>query len=131
MDKWLTLLTFQNAAEAHLVKTKLESSGIQVFLKNEYTAQLVPHGSEPGGPVKMRIPEKDLDNAIKLLKETNYLQEEKTQISQSLWMKTFDKITRKLPVIRNQPLQLRLIFAVAIVLAILALIVGIITLPEI
>jgi hypothetical protein len=131
MDRWLTLLTFQNAAEAHLIKTKLESADIQTFLKNEYTSQLVPHGSEPGGPVKLRVSEKDLDEAIKLLKETDYLKEETSQLPRSLWMKTLDNITAQIPFLRNQPSKLRLIIAVGILLATLALIVGIITLPEI
>ena len=38
--------------------------------------------------------------------------------------------TQKLPVIQNQPLQLRLIFSVAIILVILALVVSIIALPK-
>jgi len=131
MDKWLTLLTFQNSAEAHLIKTKLESSEIQVFLKNEYTAQLIPHVSEPGGPVKLRIREQDLNKAIKLLKENQYIKEQTNRTSrQSLWMKSVGKMTQKLPVIQNQPLQLRLIFSVAIILVILALVVSIIALPK-
>jgi hypothetical protein len=127
----LTLLTFQKIAEAYLIKTKLESSGIHVFLENEYNSQLVPQGTEPRGPVKKRIREKDLNKAIKLLKETQYIKEHPNRISrQSLWMKTIDKMTQKLPVIQNLPLQLRLIFSVAIILVILALIVSIIALPK-
>ena len=57
MDRFITLLTFRRSPEAHLVKTKLESEGIQAFIKNEYITQIAPHHAEPGGPIKLQVNE--------------------------------------------------------------------------
>ncbi|MGM0529758.1 MAG: DUF2007 domain-containing protein [Bacteroidota bacterium] len=129
MEKWINLLTFKNPAEAHLIKTKLESEGIRVFLKNEYTAQLVPHGSEPGGPIKMRIHENDLDEAVKILKESGHLSGEKEKPPPSALINFIDIVTGKIPGFRNQPLKLRVILAVAVILVILVVIYSLLTLP--
>ena len=129
MEKWLNLLTFKNPAEAHLIKTKLESQGIGVFLKNEYTAQLVPHGSDPAGPIKMRIHENNLDEAVKILKESGHLTGEKEQPPRSALIKTMDVLTGKIPGVRNQPLKLRVILSVAVVLVIIVVIYSLLALP--
>ena len=130
MDKWITLLTFKNPAEAHLIKTKLESERIRVFLKNEYTAQLVPHGSEPGGPIKMQIHKEDVSTAVKLLKENGYLKEEKTRLPHGALIQSIGMVTSKIPGFRNKPFQLRLILAIAVVLVVITLVVSLMLLPS-
>ena len=129
MEKWVTILTFKHSAEAHLIKTKLESQGIRVFLKNEYTAQLVPHASEPASPIKMRILESDVDEAVKILKEGGHLSVEKEERPRSALIRSIDVVTGTIPGFRNQPLKLRVILAVAIVLVILVVIYSLLALP--
>lgn len=129
MDKWITLLTFKHPTEAHLIKTKLESEGLKVFLKNEFTAQLVPQGSEPASPIKLRIHENDLDNAVKILKANGYLKEENTRFTPSKLIQFIGGVTGKIPGIRNKPLKLRVIFAVAVLLVLITLIFSLLTLP--
>src|SRR6056297_4333856 len=130
MGKWVTLLTFKHPTKAHLIKTKLESEGIRVFLGNEYTAQLVPQGSEPASPIKLRIHENDLDLAVKLLKESGYISKEEDKSSQSAFIQSIGALTLKIPGLRNKPMQLRVILAVAILLVVITLIVSLLTLQE-
>lgn len=129
MEKWVTILTFKSAPEAHLIKTKLESQGIRVFLKNEYTAQLAPHTTEPASPIKMRIHESDVDEAVKILKEGGHLSGEQAKLPRSALINSIDQLTSKIPWVREQPLQLRVITAVAVVLVIIVVIYSLLALP--
>ncbi len=129
MEKWVTILTFKHAAEAHLIKTKLESQGIHVFLKNEYTAQLAPYASEPASPIKMRIHESDVDEAVRILKEGGHLSVEQSKPPRSALISSIDRLTAKIPGLRDQPLQLRVIIAVAVGLVILVVIYSLWALP--
>lgn len=128
MDSWITLLTFRHPFEAHLVKTKLESEGIQAFVQHEVTAQIVPYASEPATPVKLRIQEKDQDAAVKLLKEHGYWEEEKRRLPKSALIKSMDQFTQKVPGLKDKPLQLRVILAVAVVLVVITLVFSLLTL---
>ena len=130
MKKWVTLITFNTSAEANLVKTKLESEGIQPFLKNEYTAQMLRHTTEPGGPIKMQVHRNDLDIAIKILKDGGFLSDKDTTPRQSALIEGIGLLTAKIPGLRNKPLQLRVILAVAVLLVVLTVVVALLTLPS-
>jgi len=130
MPQWITLLTFRQAAQAHLIKTKLESEGIDVFIKNEHIAQLAPHHSEPAGPVKLQVQEDDLEMAASLLKQIGYLKEKQQVFRKSALIKGIDRVSLQIPGLRNQPLQLRLIIAAALFLVILTVVVSLLTLPR-
>ncbi|HKL38374.1 MAG TPA: DUF2007 domain-containing protein [Bacteroidales bacterium] len=130
MAQWITLLTFIHSAQAHLIKTKLESEGIEVFLKNELITQLAPHHTEPGGSIKLQVLEKDAEAAVRLLKENGYIKEERQGFRKSALIKGIDLFTAKIPGFRNIPLQLRLVFAVAVLLVVVTLVVAMVTLPS-
>ena len=130
MANWIILLTFKQSAQAHLIKTKLESEGIQVFLKHEHIAQLAPHHMEPGGPIKLQVPEDEAQRALDILKASGYVKEEKRGFRQSALIKSVDMFTSHIPGIKKKPLRLRLILAVAALLVVLTLIVSILTLPS-
>lgn len=130
MVKFVTLLTFKHAPEAHLLKTKLESGGIRAFVKNEYTAHIAPYHSEPAGPIKLQVNEQDVEPALQLLKKSGYIQKEKNNLKQSAFIHSLDLITLKIPGFRNKPLQLRLILAAAIILVLLTLIISLMILPS-
>ena len=129
MARWITLLTFKHSAQAHLIKTKLESEGIEVFLKNELITQLAPHHTEPGGSIKLQVLEKDAEAAVRMLKESGYINEEKRGFRKSALIKGVDLFTSQIPVLRDKPLQLRLIFAMAVLLVLVTLVVALVTLP--
>ncbi|MFP4620797.1 MAG: DUF2007 domain-containing protein [Bacteroidales bacterium] len=129
MEKWVTILTFKHPTQAHLIKTKLESEGIRVFLKNEVIAQLIPYGSEPASPIKMRIHEHDLDKAVKILKESGCLSGEQVKAPQSALINFIGGITANLPGFSNKPLRLRVILAVAVLLVVLVLVYSLLALP--
>jgi hypothetical protein len=75
-EKLITILTFEFAHEAPIVKGKLESEGIPCFLKDELTAQVAPFYSNAIGGVKLQVIESDVPQAIEILKEGGYIKDE-------------------------------------------------------
>lgn len=71
-DRMITLATY-SYSRAQLLKTRLESEGIDCFLKNLNLIQ-----SAVGGGVKLRIKEQDLSKALKIIEglELSYAQED-------------------------------------------------------
>ncbi len=60
MDKFITIITTQYPHEAHMIKSKLESEGVSVFLKDELTVQSHNFISNAIGGVKVQIRSSDL-----------------------------------------------------------------------
>lgn len=73
---WITVLTFSFTSEAHIVKGILASAGIEVFLKDELTAQVNPYYSSAIGGVKVQVREKDLKEALLILHDAGYIKPE-------------------------------------------------------
>ncbi|PKQ61478.1 universal stress protein [Labilibaculum manganireducens] len=71
-DRMITLATY-GYARAQLLKTRLESEGVECFLKNLNLIQ-----SAVGGGVKLRIKEQDLAQALEIIEELelSYAQED-------------------------------------------------------
>jgi len=129
MPEWITFLTFKHSVEAHMIKTKLESEGIDVFLKNEHMAQVLPYVSEPAGPIKLQVREGDIGRATSLLKASGYLKQEKRGFRKSALIKGIDLFTSRIPGLKNTPLQIRVTLTAALMLVIITLIVALLTLP--
>ena len=66
---FITLKTFDNPIDAHLLKTKLESEGIVVYLFDENINSINPLYNIATGGIKLNIAEQDLDRAVEVLRE--------------------------------------------------------------
>jgi hypothetical protein len=77
----------------------------------------------------MRIHESDVDEAVKILKEGGHLSGAQAKLPRSALINSIDQLTSKIPWIREQPLQLRVITAVAAVLVIIVVIYSLLVLP--
>lgn len=67
MEKLITLTTFEYPFEAQVIKSKLVSEGIYVFLKDEMTVQVDNFLSNAIGGVKLQVYEKDVEKSLELL----------------------------------------------------------------
>jgi DNA-directed RNA polymerase subunit RPC12/RpoP len=65
----ITIKTFENAVEAHLLRLKLENEDIQCFLVDENTVSLNPLFNIAIGGIKLRIDEGDEAKAQELIAE--------------------------------------------------------------
>lgn len=67
--KLITARVFDNIIDAHLLKTKLESEGINCYIYDENTVTLHPLISNAVGGIKLKIEEPDTERVIELLKQ--------------------------------------------------------------
>lgn len=65
----ITIKTFDNPMEAHIVKSRLENEGIHCFLFDENMVSLNPLYNVTVGGIKLKINDKDTEKAKQVLKE--------------------------------------------------------------
>ena len=63
-----TIAKFQYSSEAQIIKGRLESDGIQVFLSDNLTIDTDPLISNAIGGVKLKVLSKDVEKAEQILK---------------------------------------------------------------
>ncbi len=86
MSNWITIRTYTYPQEAYVAKSFLESEGISVFLKDEFTTQIHNFYSNAVGGVKLQVIESEYDQGIELLKQGGFIKsseelaEENTEI---------------------------------------------------
>ena len=68
-DTFYQLATFEYVADVQIVKGKLESEGIPVFLKDENTLNSDPIISNAIGGVKLQVYSKDKERAVAIYNE--------------------------------------------------------------
>ncbi|WP_124978916.1 putative signal transducing protein [Nonlabens xiamenensis] len=71
MSKFKTIAVFSYPAEAVIIKGKLESEDIDVFLKDEFTVATDPFATNALGGVKMQVYREDFLKAMGLLEQWN------------------------------------------------------------
>jgi hypothetical protein len=67
-DEWITLRTFSQPLEAHIVKSKLESEGIDCALADENIVRIDWLWSNAVGGVKLKVHESQVEAANEILK---------------------------------------------------------------
>lgn len=75
MENWIKIASFTYPHEAHLAKSLLEASEIEVIIKDELTVQVHNFLSNAIGGVKLFIREEDKEEALLLLQKTEPLEE--------------------------------------------------------
>jgi len=128
MENLIEIISFTLPQDAYLVKGRLESEGIEIILKDELTAQVNNFYSNAIGGVKLLVKECDYEKAYTLLVESKYIKVEEKKPNK--FLKNFDKLSSKLPLIGNSILELRLLIAVAILLTIIIVPIAILSLPS-
>lgn len=83
-EKFITVLTVTFPYEIAVIRGRLEAEGISCFVKDELTVQVNPFYSNAIGGVKLQVLERDLNQAIEILKKMEYIKEENSQTSEKL-----------------------------------------------
>jgi len=128
MNQFITIANFQYPHQAHIIQSKLEAAGIEVFLKDELTVQSHNFLSNAVGGVKLQVKASDAEEAIKLLKEMG-INVEPLEESKGYW-DWIDAKTDNLPILKNLPVELRAIILTALILIPLLSLVYYLQLPE-
>jgi hypothetical protein len=117
MNKFITIATFSYPSEVAIIKGRLESEGIECFIKDELTIQVNNFFSNAIGGIKLQVRENDVTAARAILENAGYAEDGGGNLSK-FWEK-FDSFSRNLPVLKKQSLEIRLILIIAIVLVLL------------
>lgn len=113
MDKSLkTIATFSYAPEMGLVRSKLESEGIECFVKDELTSQTYIHNAVGG--MKLQVKAEDAERARKLIEEMGVFN---SSSEKGPGMKQFDRLSRKMPLLGKATFVVRF-FALLVLIAV-------------
>lgn len=127
MDKLITVISFTLPHDAHFAKGKLQSEGIEVFIKDQLTTHVNHLYSGAIGDVKLQVRRSDLATAYRILVESGYIQENTHKPSKIL-MK-LDNFTSHWPIVAGLGVELRLLISIALVLTIVVVTIVLVSLP--
>ena len=71
MNQLITIRTFSSSIDAEMVRSYLESLGVNCYIKDEFINRA--YVSNVAGGVKLQVEEENLETAIMLLKDGGYL----------------------------------------------------------
>ena len=129
MNNWIQIATFTLPQDAHLAKTKLESEGIQVVLKDELTTQVINYYSNAIGGVKLLVEKPEAKRAKQILKETNVNNIE-TSEPDSILIR-INSFTERIPLVGRLILELRIVVLITLIIAAILVPIIILTLPSV
>lgn len=120
MDKMVEIARFQYPAEAQTLMALLKSEGVECYLRNEYSSQVMAGYVDVGG-ARVEILESDVPHALEVMEAGGYdipaEDEEPDQI------KTVAGWARHIPFLRNFPLEKQIMLFLVIIAVFLALII--------
>lgn len=130
MKEMVTILTCNYPQECAVAKALLESFGIIVFVKNEFSIQVAPLYSKALGGIELQVLSNDYNVALDILKEHHLMPKQSAQ-TQSLLYTKITEITAKWAVFKKLNTESRfLLFLILSVTIIVLVAYGIMTLVE-
>lgn len=121
MKELITIATFTLPSDLAIVKGRLESEGINCFVKDELTVQVYNFVSNAVGGIKLQVRKNQALQAMEILKEMGYAPRESSKPSR-FWT-FFDEKTRNLPMLKGKRPDQRLHMLIWAILAIPVLVV--------
>ncbi|MFV0271495.1 MAG: DUF2007 domain-containing protein [Macellibacteroides fermentans] len=120
MDKMVEIARFQNQAEAFMLRSLLESEGIECYLKDEIINQMYGGFVDFGG-IKVQIMEDQVPHAMDIMQANGYeLPKEDEAIAPLAPMSGF---VGKIPFLRKFALEKQLLIILIVTALLLALLV--------
>lgn len=118
MDKMVEIARFTYPAEAQTLMALLRSEGIECYLRNEFSSQLMAGYIDVGG-ARVEILEADVPRALQIMEEGGYeLPPENEEAA------TIHKVagwTRHIPFLRHYPLEKQIMLFFILIAVLLAL----------
>lgn len=90
MSNWVTIQSFTYPQEASIAQAKLESMGIETFLQDELTTQVISGYSNALGGVRLQVLENKSEEARKILIDGGFMKDETVHVLPS---KSYDDKT--------------------------------------
>jgi hypothetical protein len=114
MSELVTILSIQYPNQVYIIKARLESEGIECFIKDELTIQTDPFLSNAIGGIKLQVKEEDVPDALKILDTEGYqrYKDDTTNPYQRL-----QDFADKIPLLKNVRFEIRLIILIVFAVA--------------
>lgn len=117
-NNFITVLTFYYSHQTAIIRGRLEAEGIECFIKDELTAQVNPLYSNAIGGVKLQVRESDLEKAIEILKEGDYITDSDLEKSVPKVISFFERTTSKIPFLKGIRFEIRIMIIVTVLVVI-------------
>lgn len=118
MDKMVEIARFSYPADAQTLISLLKSEGIDCYLRNELTTQMMAGYVDVGG-ARVEILEKDVERAFSVMKDNGFISPE-NETGDAEPIEKLSGLAQRIPLIRRLPLEKQLItmlFVIALALA--------------
>lgn len=120
MDKLVEIARFTYPAEAQTLIALLRSEGIECFLRNEYSSQIMAGYADIGG-ARVEIMESDVPLALEVMEKGGYdIPAENEEAEQ---IQTVAGWARHIPFLRNYPLEKQIIIFLILIAIFLGLLI--------
>lgn len=119
MNSLITIATFRYPHDAYVIKGKLESEGVRVFLKDELTIQTYNFISNAVGGIKMQVEASEYERAASILKTIDSVHLEEIEVEEK--NSVLQDLLAKSPLLTNKRFEIRLLIHAALVLFSLAI----------
>lgn len=119
MDKIVEIARFTYPADAQILRSLLESEGIECYLKDELSNQILGSYVDIGG-VKVEILEKDIPHALEVMKAGGFPIETDNESEQ---LKALSSFSDRIPFLRKYPLEKQIMIIFIITAVLLALLI--------
>lgn len=120
MDKMVEIARFTFPADAQTLMALLRSEGIECYLRNEITSQLYARYADVGG-ARVEILESDVPHALEVMRIGGYEIPSEEEMPDQI--QTVSGWTRRIPLLRNYPLEKQIIILFILIAVFLALII--------
>lgn len=119
MDKIVEIARFTYPADAQILRSLLESEGIECYLKDELSNQILGSYVDIGG-VKVEILEKDVPRALEIMEAGGFPVETNNEPEQ---LKALSSFSDRIPFLRKYPLEKQIMIIFIITAVLLALLI--------
>ncbi|WP_099464187.1 putative signal transducing protein [Parabacteroides provencensis] len=120
MDKMVEIARFTYPAEAQTLMSLLRAEGIECYLRNEISSQVMAGYVDIGG-ARLEILEKDLPRALEIMEEGGYMSQEETEEDEPI--EQVAGLAQHIPFLRKYSLEKQIIILFVIVAIFLALVI--------
>ncbi len=126
MDKMVEIARFQYPAEAQTLVSLLKAEGIDCYIRNEYSSQIMSGYVDIGG-ARVELLESNVPRALEIMKEGGYeIPDENEQPEQ---IKKIAGWVRHIPFLKNYPLEKQILIFFILIAVGIGLLIFFATLP--
>ncbi len=120
MDKMVEIARFQYPAEAQTLMALLKSEGIECYLRNEYSTQVMAGYVDVGG-ARVEILESNVPHALEVMEAGGY--DIPTEDEEPEQIRAVASWARHIPFLRNYSLEKQIVILFVIIAVFLALLI--------